>query len=556
MEYNVLLGAEAGQGANTIETIFSKTLLRMGYNIFSNKDYMSRVRGGHNFDQIRFSKSKVHTHSDKLDIIAAFSKETVELHKNRLKPNGLIICSSKFNITGENIIAFPFEELSKEFGNPKAMNMIILGIIFKLFDIPMEIAKEVLRENTSEKFIESNLNALRQGRKMVEVKYRLMEKNNENMLINGNKAIALGALAAGCTFYSAYPMAPSTGIMNYMAEKQEVMGIVVEQAEDEISAINMVVGASFGGARAMTATSGGGYCLMAETIGFLGVSETPAVIVNVQRPGPATGLPTRTAQADLKFAVNISQDEFPKMIIAPRDAADAFYQTIRAFDIAEKYQIPVTILSDQYLADASKTVKVFDFENIKIDRHIETHYSDDKYKRHEYTETGISPRIIPGKSGDQVYILDSHEHDEYGHIVEDKATRIKMMQKRMNKIEALKVELQEPWVIGKENSDILLISWGSSYGAIKETVEKFNEEGVFVTALVFGDMWPLPKNLLEKYIPKAKKIISIECNYSGQLADIIQEQLCFKIENRINRYDGRTWSIEELYDELREVIYE
>lgn len=383
-----------------------------------------------------------------------------------------------------------------------------MGVFVKLFNLDLSGVKEVLTEKFKEEIANKNFNAFEQGYKLVAPKYQIQPKNNdESILIGGNDAIALGAIAAGCKFYSAYPMTPSTSIMNYLASKMNESEIVVEQAEDEIASINMAIGASYAGVRAMTGSSGGGFALMVEAVGLSGMLEVPLVIAEIQRPGPTTGLPTRTEQADLKFVIASSPGEIPKMVIALREPEDAFYQTIRAFNLADKYQIPVILLGDQFLADSIRTVKPFNFNKIKVERYLkDDEYINAKdYKRYELTKTGVSPRITPGKIPGLTVLVDSDEHDEYGHITESGEVRNKMNDKRLRKMEYLKEELLEPEFIGEENADTLILAWGSLYSPVKEAIKLLNGRSGNndkYCSLVFGDVWPLPEKNLRKYAKK------------------------------------------------------
>ena len=340
--------------------------------------------------------------------------------------------------------------------------------------------------------------------------------------------------------------------MEYLASRSEETGIVVEQAEDEIAAINMAIGASFAGARAMTGTSGGGFSLMVEALGLSGMAEIPLVVVDVQRPGPVTGFPTRTEQSDLKFVISASQGEFPRMVIALRNHTDAFYQTIRAFDLAERYQIPVIILSDQYLGDSSATVRPFDLRNINIAKPNEEY--EGEYLRYRFTEDGISPRLIPGKTKNLVS-ADSDEHDERGWITESSEIRTKMMDKRMMKFEKLEKELEEPQFLGSEGFETLLVGWGSTYGPIAEAVRLLNERrGGKYAALVFGDIYPLPEKRLREKAAAAQQIINVEQNATGQLAGLIREKTGVICTSSILKYDGRQISGEEITERaLKEV---
>ncbi|HSQ34119.1 MAG TPA: 2-oxoacid:acceptor oxidoreductase subunit alpha, partial [Peptostreptococcaceae bacterium] len=324
---------------------------------------------------------------------------------------------------------------------------------------------------------------------------------------------------------------------------------------DEIGAINMTVGASVCGVRSMTATSGGGLSLMTETLSFLGVSEIPLVVVNVQRPGPATGLPTRTEQSDLSFVLTAGHGEFPRMIISLRDTEDCFYQTARAFNLAEKYQIPIIILSDEYLADCNITTPVFDSSMVTIDRYLANPNEIQNYKRYEFSENGVSPRLIPGKSNHLV-LTDSHEHLENGHITEDPIVRINMVKKRDKKLETLiNSDIQEPNYFGSKSPEILLIGWGSTQGALRDAVYSLTNEGVNIGALVFGDIYPLPTKLLYKYTSNANYIINIEQNYSGQLSKLIASETQITMDKSLCKYDGRQLNHEDILEFLRKEVF-
>ena len=551
--YNLLIGGAAGQGVDTTAAILEKLLKRSGYHVFTIRDFMSRVRGGHNFSLIRFCAEPVHSHSYLLDGIIAMDEETISQHRDQLKEDGFILCDSKLSASDPRVIAFNMDEMAKTLGNPRVSGIIAVGIVMKLFGETLDGAEDVLRALVKEQLIEINIKALQEGYQIAQMRYEHIEgKCHDWMLVSGNSAVALGAVAAGLRFYSAYPMSPSTSIMEKLAALGVEAGLVVEQAEDEIAAINMAIGASYAGARAMTGTSGGGFSLMVEALGLSGMAEIPLVAIDVQRPGPATGLPTRTEQSDLRFVISASQGEFPRMVIALRNAADAFYQTMRAFHLAERYQIPVILLSDQYHADATSTVEPFDPGRIQVMNPASDHDGDGEYLRYRYSENGISPRLIPGKTKHLVAI-DSDEHDERGWITESAEVRTKMMDKRMKKLEGIRQELMEPVFIGPDGFDTLLLGWGSTWGPITEAIELLNHEGNGrYAALVFGDVYPLPqKQLLEK-APKAKRVINVEQNATGQLAGLIREQTGIACTGSILKYDGRQISAEEIVERVHE----
>ncbi len=556
MDYNILIGGSAGQGVDTVGTFIEKSLKRLGYYVFSNKDYMSRIRGGHNFTQVRFSDKPLYAHKDDVDVIIALNEETVRVHREELTEKGKVICDVSFGEENEKNLVLPLIDIARNAGNQKVMGSVAVGATLKLFGIPTNKLEEFINEVYDGDILKANLGAIKEGYNKVDTIFQVPKPPGEDkhILISGNEAVALGAVAAGCTFYSAYPMTPATGIMSYLAKVQKDANIVVEQAEDEIAAIIMALGASYAGVRAMTGSSGGGFALMVEAMGFAGIGEIPLVVAEVQRPGPATGLPTRTEQADLKFIINCSQGEFPLMVIAVRDVQDAFYQTTRAFNLAEKYQIPVVIVSDQYLADYYQTIEPYDFSKVTIERHLsgaEAVNSDGVYRRYTLTENGISPRIIPGKIDNQLVFVDSDEHDEEGHITESAQVRVDMVNKRFKKNDALKQELQEPTQIGDPKGKTLLVAWGSTFGPLKEVTEKLVAEGNSVTSLVFGDVWPLPEKAFLQLAKTADKIINIEGNATGQLKDIIREQTGVNCVQSILKYDGRAFSAQELYNRIK-----
>ena len=554
--YNILIGGAAGQGIETTAAILQKFFTNSGYHVFAVRDFMSRVRGGHNFTLLRVGKDRIYSHSMKLDGIVAFNEETVHLHLSELKPEGFILCDSSYAVEDPRKIAIDMVAISKEIGNPRFAGMIAMGALLKLFGEDLSNADKVLRQFVREQFVEPNKKALTRGQELVQsriIPFGVRDK--EKIILSGNQALALGAIAAGLRFYSAYPMSPSTTILEYLAAKSEVSGVVVEQAEDEIAAINMAIGASYAGVPSMTGTSGGGFSLKVEALGLSGMAEIPLVVVDVQRPGPVTGLPTRTEQSDLKFVISASQGEFPRMVIALRNHTDAFYQTARALDIAERYQIPVILLSDQYLGDATASVEPYDLLKIKVVKPLEVEdVPEGEYLRFRYTESGISPRLIPGRTRNFV-TADSDEHDEFGRITEDAHVRNQMMDKRMRKLESLKLELLEPEYVGAEECDTLIVGWGSTYGPIMEAIEILNREGnEKYGALLFGDVFPLPQKLLNEKSSKVKRIINVEQNATGQLADLIREQTGISCQESVLKYDGRQISGEEIVGRIRKGV--
>lgn len=555
MEYNILIGGAAGQGMDTVTLLLNKILQRSGYHVYTTADYMSRVRGGHNFFQIRFANYEIHSHKKELDMIFALNAETLERHLPRLKENGLSFCDDSIEGFSESR-KFDLITKAKELGNERVSTSIGLGIIMGHFGLNLEVGKQIISENFDERLSEMNIEALNYGYSLANADVAPEGNHPGKLLIDGNMAVGLGAVAAGCKFYCAYPMTPSSGVLGFMAAASEEMEIAVDQVEDEVAALNMALGASYAGVRAMTGSSGGGLALMQEALSLAGIIETPIVIIDVQRPGPATGLPTNTEQADLRFLIHGGHGEFPRKIIAVRNAEDAFYQTVRAFDIADKYQIPVILMSDQLIADTNVTVEPFDLENIKIDRHLANpkDYEPGTYLRYKNTESGVSPRLIPGNSNGNIVMVDSDEHNEFGRIDESPENRVMMVDKRQRKLNGVIEELEEPWEMGIDDFDTLIVSWGSTYGVIKEVVDELNSEGKKIKALSYGDVFPLPLKKFNEYHEKAKKYIVIEQNRDGQLEGLIRQEALVKSDHLITKYDGRAFFTEELKEKLEEVL--
>ena len=555
MDYNILIGGSAGQGMDTVSDFLEKALKKKGFYVFSNKDYMSRVRGGHNYTQIRFRASEpIYSHKNELDLILALDENTAISHIKDLKEDGKIIVDESIKFDDKRTLKLPLLKTATALGISRGFTSVAAGAILKYFSLHGDV-DELFSKKLKEPIRSKNLEAIHLGYDLLDSKYVLKGKDLSNhILINGNNAIALGAIAGGLDFYSAYPMTPATSVMTYLSKKQKDVGIVVDQAEDEISAINFAIGASYAGARAMTGSSGGGFSLMVESLGFAGIAEIPLVVIDSQRPGPATGLPTRTEQSDLSFILTASHGEFPRIVLCARNAEDAFTQTIKALNLADKYQTVVFLLTDQYTADSNVTIPMYDLNEVKIERHILSEkdiISSEEYKRYKVTESGISERLIPGRSKDQVVIVDSDEHTESGHITEDAEVRNAQMEKRFRKFTSIEADLEEPEYFGDEDIDLLLVGWGSTYGALKDAVKLLNDKGIKTGALSFGDIYPLPKKKLVEYKNKAKKIVNVEQNFTGQLGKLITQETGILMDSSILKYDGRQIIGSEISDKFK-----
>jgi 2-oxoglutarate ferredoxin oxidoreductase subunit alpha len=571
-EINFMAGGEAGQGVQTVGFVLAKTMARAGLHVFADQDYESRVRGGHNFYRVRASDAKVQAMSEKLDVLITIDQQSVELHHREVKPDGITIFDhDKLSIEGKklNSLSIPLERLAEETTSNKLMtNSVGVGAAIAVGGYDFEILARVLREHFAhlgKEIVEDNIKAARIGHDyVIKQKPEAVRKpvkpaaiKDKMMLLNGNEAIALGAMAAGCKFMAAYPMTPASTVMEYIADKGRRFDIVVVQPEDEIAAVNMAVGAGYAGVRAMTATSGDGFALMTEGYGLAGVTETPVVIVIAQRPGPGVGLPTRTEQGELSFAVYGGSGEFPRAVLAPSNVEDAFEVTVHAFNLAEKYQIPVVILTDQYLASSYQTVPKFKLDGVKIDRgQLLTEAESDNakdYKRHRFTDSGISPRAIPMR-GKALVATDSDEHDEAGHMIEDAELRRLMMLKRLKKYEGLKNDITKPVLEKKAGAEIILVGWGSTGGAIEEAAQLLEKEGIKASRLHLSEVWPFPAEAVASALGGAGKSLVVENNATGQLAHLIAAETGIRVSGTVLKFDGRPFSPEYIVRELKKEV--
>jgi 2-oxoglutarate ferredoxin oxidoreductase subunit alpha len=550
-----MAGGAAGQGVQTVGHMLSKVFARGGKDVFVIQDFESRIRGGHSFTQIRVRDEPVYAIAEEIDVIIALDKRTIDIHSGELAQKGALIFDSEdVDIEPkDNFCGVPLEEIAVEEGGDKIYsNTVAVAAALGLLKYDIQILNDVINDSFGKKpeVAENNIKAAKAGYEYVQEHFdydnyelKAISDAPKKMLLTGNEAVALGAIAANCKFMTAYPMSPSTGIITYLAGQAGKFGMVTEQAEDEIAAINLTIGAACAGVRAMTATSGGGFSLMTEGLGLAGVMEVPVVIVEAQRPGPATGLPTRTGQADLEFVLHASQDEFPRIILAPGTVEEAFYAIPKAFNLAEKYQLPVIVLSEQHLADSSMTVDKFDLSKVTIERHLldDEEVNPEEYKRYKLTESGVSPRALPGQNGALV-INDSHEHQEDGHITEDAQIRTEMVLKRLRKLDGAKSEMNPPTVYGPEDAEIILSGWGSSYGAIREAVDILNQDGMNVAMMHLSEIWPFPAEAVCDILTKAEKIFTIEGNATAQLAHLIRAETGIEITNKVLKFDGRPFS--------------
>ncbi len=570
---NWKIGGQAGFGIMETGGIFAKCMVRAGLHVFDYTEYPSLIRGGHNTVQVRAEEQPVESPVKPINILVALNEETAVFHKDELAEHAAIVydpADAKLDdgrLERDDLVyvPIPLEAMVREAKAPEiTRNIIALGASLALLEFDQAIMQDVIRDAFKDKAKElqdTDISLALQGYEKAQslsitFTHRIVNRTAEDhMLLTGNDALFLGAVRAGCKFISAYPMTPATSIVQSFASIEEDYGIVVKEPEDEISAINMAIGANLAGVRGMTATSGGGFCLMTEGLGLAAMTETPVVIVNSMRGGPSTGLPTWTDQADLRFVLHASHGDFPRIVVAPGDIKESFYLAFEAFNLAEEYQLPVIILNDKHLASSHQALKPFPEDDLVIKRGklLGFHDLDNSsgYKRFAFTDDGISPRSVPGMQNG-LFVATSDEHDEYGLYCEEEHNRNRMMEKRFQKWEQAKKAIPPPPLIGPEDADITIVSWGSTKGAILDALKFLKDTKVNFLQLQYLD--PFPAERVQHILEKAKKVLLIEGTYKGHLDGIIREHTGFKIEHRLLKYSGRPFYPEEVCDKVRSLL--
>ncbi|MHC4139278.1 MAG: 2-oxoacid:acceptor oxidoreductase subunit alpha [Planctomycetota bacterium] len=562
-DFNITIAGSAGQGLQTIVNILLKVLARSGYHVFSSQDYMSRIRGGHNFTNIRMSNKPIYSTAVSSQLLVALDQQSVDVHYRHLADPAIIIHDSDTIKVKKSKkvqdVAIPLAKLSRESGSPAYVNSAAVGTLFALLRLDLDGLISFLRTRFTKKSLEQikgNINAATNGFRYASENYENIKLNidkvrkKNRMLINGAESISIGMIAGGIRFISAYPMTPSTGIFTYITGKARKFGIISEQAEDEISACNMVLGAGAAGVRAAVTTSGGGLSLMCEGISLAGAAEIPIVIANMQRPGPATGFPTRTAQEDLDLVLNIGHGEFPRFIFAPGTAEEAFYTSIHAMNLAEKYQVPVFILGDQHLIDSSITLDKLDPNKVKYKNYMVKNNNLKKpYLRYKNTKSGVSPLAYYGQNK-VTFIVDSHIHTEDGHISEDRDVAKKLVEKRFRKLDGMKKGFHGLQYYGLKNAETIFVSWGSTYGAVRETIDYLHEQKKSVAMIHYNKIWPFPVEESIKLLKSRKDIRVVENNYQAQFNRLLKRETNINTAEPILRYDGRPFNVQYIIEKF------
>jgi 2-oxoglutarate ferredoxin oxidoreductase subunit alpha len=574
-DFAVGIGGAAGQGVATPGNILAKLFARRGLHLNAYNAYQSIIRGGHTFLTIRTSEAPVRCMSDKLDMMIPLNQDTMDRHLGRMPPGSVVLFDrDKINAgaarEGVQLCPLPLGQMSK---TPLHYNTIAIAAVLRLVGADLGAFEKMLGERfrrKGEQVVAENVAAARAGYEYAAAHFKpypfvLPDTGRPLAVATGNESMAMGGVAAGVKFYCAYPMSPATGILMWMAGHARKLGIMVRQVEDEIGVINMAIGAAHTGCRAMCATSGGGFALMTEALGAAAMMEIPVVCIDVQRAGPATGVPTKTEQGDLWQVLGAGQGDYPRIIAAPTSIADAFHTIPEIFDLADRFQCPGIVLADLLISEgfASLDPEELDFnppldrgEVIGLDGDADGH-DGASYKRYQFTESGVSPRALPGTRG-HAHVVATDEHDEAGVLISDEFThphkRQAMMEKRQRKMDGVLPRLAPPRLVGPAEADVTLVGWGSTDGVIDEAVEKLEAQGIGANHLQVKWMVPLHAEAIASALAGSKKVVIVENNYSGQFARYLRSETGIDAHAHIRKYDGEPFLPHHIADGVKKVL--
>jgi len=577
-------GGIAGDGLQSTGLLLQKYFNKLGFFVQGTPGTQSTIRGGHVWQHVEISSKPMKSYDRPLNLLIALNDQALEVHGRDLREDGMILFNQDnvsdnalepYRERGLSVLGIHLTALAREVDlqTPILANTVAVGTVLHLLGFQLEPYREVLKKRfvNREKIINMNLQALKAGYQSVTDEQQVgklvpvEQDQSHRIVVNGNDMIALGAAASGLKFLAQYPITPASSILTYLSNRAKKYGIVVRQAEDELAAINMIIGASFAGARAMTASSGPGLSLMAESFGYASMTETAIVVVNAMRGGPSTGIPTKMEQSDLNAMIHLSHGEAPRVVLAPRNIEEAYYLTVRAFNLADRFQIPVIILSDFALSERTENIEPVDLD-VEIDRGklwTEPTAEFPQYKRYQITDDGISPRVFPGTK-DAQYILVGAEHDEESHSLSGNRCglpssweiRDKMIAKRYRKFAQLQQEMRSPDWYGPQNAEITFICWGSMEGAVQEVVDRLQTQGVSCNLLAFAEIYPLPVEKVSALLAQIKTGIMIEVNYTGQFEDLLHVHCDWQADYRIHPLSGETPSASSLLREIKQLNLE
>lgn len=571
-EVRIRIGGPAGFGIKAAGQSLARVFARAGYHCFDLTEYPSVIKGGHNTYHLRVSEEPIFSHVMPTDVLVALDRDTMRLHVDELTEGGAVVYDpDDFEPDADDtrgredlcLVPVPLARLVRDAGGIKIMrNVCALGATLGHLRFPMEGLVDSINAQFAHKkpeIAEQNITVAKAGYEHAELvkceggpRLSAIEPTRR-VLADGNESIGLGALAAGIGLYCAYPMTPASSLLHFMAKHGEREGVVVKHTEDEIAAMNMVLGGAFGGTRSMCATAGGGFSLMVEAFGFAGVSESACVVGVFTRPGPATGMPTWTEQSDLRFVLHAAQGEFPRVVVAPGDHTEAFELTWKAFNLADELQTPVVILGDSYLSDNRQTSEPYGTGDVEIHRgEIQTEGEVSDYLRYRVTDSGVSPRALPGVVG-AVQLVNSYEHDEpgYGAAGEDAEVRDAQNNKRLRKLDLARTLVPEPRFYGPESAKVSVLAFGTTKMPTREAMKWLDAEGHTVNMMHIVTLWPFPAEEVTRFMDSADHTVVIEGNATGQLEGLIREQCLRAPDAHVRRSDGRPLSPEQIYAHLK-----
>lgn len=563
--FSIKFGGESGQGINTLGKFISKALKNLGYVTFAYREYPSIIKGGYAAYQIDFSSEEILSSTKKCTLLTCLSKESIKEYLSTVSKNGILLHSvsnfefnkqeleyiKKKNIT---VIYIDTSEITKKNNAPQIMgNVIMLGSIWKIFDINIKVLEKVIVEYFSKKKgidIDAEKRCLRAGYEVEDIQNIKISKFpktkgrdwSKSKVLTGNEALALGAISAGCRAYYAYPMTPATSILEVLGNTYEKSGIVVKQAESEITAIQMAMGSMYMGTRAFTATSGGGFDLMTESISCSGMTEIPLVIVLGQRAGSGTGVPTWSGASDLNAALHSGHGEFPRCVLSASDAIDCYQLIQEAFNISEIYQIPVILLTEKHIAES-----IFNISKLPNPTNIERGLINNGTERYSITKNGISPRWLP-ESKKKTYLTNSDEHDVMGISTEEEMEIVNMSEKRLRKFYTLSKNIPEPKYYGPKDPTIVFVGMGSTKNAVLDAMKQSKKRIGF---LHYKYIYPLKYEKILELSKNKVKIVLIENNQSGGFGNLIKQQSNFYISNTLNKFDGRPFFVDDILEYIK-----
>ena len=569
----ISIGGAAGQGVATPGNIFARILVRRGLHLNAYNAYQSLIRGGHTLLTIRTGVDPVTSFGDKIDLLIPLNQDTMDRHLKLMGPGTAVIYNGdsiqpKDAADGVQLCPLPVKELTNNGRNKLAQNTLALGAALNMIGVGFGPLAEVLTAQFKRKgdaMVKENVDVARAGYDHASDNFKPFEEplpmtENPKAMLTGNMALAMGGAAAGVKFYCAYPMSPATGVLHWMAPHARAANIIVRQVEDEIGVINMAIGAAHTGVRAMCATSGGGFALMTEGLGMSAMMETPVVVIDVQRGGPSTGIPTKTEQGDLWQMLGAGHGDYPRVIAAPTTVLDCFKLVPEIFNLTDRFQCPGIILGDLLLSEGTGSVEPADLDfDVEIDRGelIMSSNGSNGYKRYAITESGVSPRAVPGVPH-HTHTAATDEHDEDGTLISDELTdptkRRNMMEKRQRKVEGIEAAVQPPKLIGKPGADVTLVGWGSTEGVIQEAVELLKEEGISANQLQIRWLVPLHGDAIVEILGSEKHPIIVENNYSGQFARYLRSETSYVPDGHIRKYDGEPFMPHHIVESVVEQL--